>query len=174
MNKKEEIEKLINQIYKKKGFVDVVELANSLGLDVYATASDDPEFNASIEYDRNLKKYKILVNQNHHLFRQRFSIAHEIAHYLEHKKLVATKGFVNRENKSSHKYDQIEQQADKVAAAILLPTNILYRWVEKKHLNTELDEAQLDELCDNFRVSKMMAILRLKEIGIKLPYIAFA
>jgi len=67
-----------------KGYIDIITLAKGYGIDVYLSperAEEDENFNACITYDKQTGKTKILLNPDQTHERQRFSIAHELAHY---------------------------------------------------------------------------------------------
>lgn len=84
--------------------VDVIAIAEALGLEVvYASLGD---------VDGELREARIRVNKDHHPVRQRFTIAHELGHHRLHT-LHGDRG------------QQIEQQADAFAGALLIPRPLL-------------------------------------------------
>jgi Zn-dependent peptidase ImmA (M78 family) len=96
------IEKIaMENVSHEKGGVDVVKMAHSYDINVYA-ADVDPSFNAEIQYNKDEDSYNIFVNSRHPLPRQRFSIAHEIAHFLLHQDLIQERGSLNRKNTDAH------------------------------------------------------------------------
>lgn len=97
--------------------IDISSLANKLGLNVYSMNFTDNTLSGYIRFDNNEKK--IFVNNIHPITRQRFTVAHEIAHYLLHNEILVKEGgtplFRGGESNPA------EQQANRLAAAILMP-----------------------------------------------------
>lgn len=78
-------------------------------------------------------KYIIIVNQNHAITRQRFTIAHEIGHFIYHRSKIGD-GIVDNALYRQTTYNGIvnndinardEQQANNFAANVLMPTNLI-------------------------------------------------
>lgn len=127
---REEIEDFAHQTLKAHGLnsipVDPVVLANRLGIRVnHATFSDE---NISGIVAKRGDSAQILVNSNDKPFRKRFTIAHEVGHYLLHfgekdGELVDhdLDLFRDAENNSSEWAKEIE--ANQFAAALLMPAD---------------------------------------------------
>jgi Zn-dependent peptidase ImmA (M78 family) len=165
---------LAEKLRERNGFIDVVKLANEMGIDVYAT-SGDPEFNAEISYSNN--EFSILVNEDHVETRRRFSIAHEIGHYVLDRKLLLEHGTLDRAN--DYKDDEEknrEKDADSLAAEILMPAMSVEQLLQTKNLSKQsrFDGSILGDIADCFRVSRPMVITRLRNLGYSIPYIEFA
>lgn len=75
--------KVLNRLRITESPIDVVNVARQLGLKLV----DDREFDSDISALLliNGEESIICVNKSHHIHRRRFSIAHEIAHFLLHK-----------------------------------------------------------------------------------------
>jgi hypothetical protein len=84
--------------------VDVVSIAEALGLQVSYTALGD--------VDGELREGRIRVNKDHDLGRQRFTIAHELGHLRLH-------------THHGGRGKEAERQADAFAGALLLPPALL-------------------------------------------------
>lgn len=171
-------EQVINSALElaKEGYIDVIKLANTYGLDVYAT-SDHDSFNAYIDYDDNTGKYSIVVNETHPETRRRFSIAHELAHFVLHDDEVKKRGKIHRSNKDSIIYnEQEEKDADQLAAEILMPSELIDSYIKGLSItkDTTFDETIVKELAQKFNVSPLVAILRLRSLEFKVPYLSFA
>jgi len=112
-----------------------------------------------IEKDDN-GKVTIYYNPNHHENRIRFTIAHELAHFLlghlneNHK---AYRDFTN--NFTNLTYDPKEVEANKTAAKILMPEDKLYFLIYKKGITS------IKELAKIMRVSEAAMLYRLKNLG---------
>jgi len=163
---------LAKNSYENTGAVDVVNLASKLGIEVYAVNEND-NFVAQIKYSNDEKKFYILVNKNHPHTRQRFSIAHELAHFIKHPEKIKNEGVMNRLNGGDA--DE-ERQADKLAAEILMPEEVLEGYLNEK----KIDKTQtikykfIAHLAEKFKVSKIVATLRLRHLKYYVPYIEFA
>ena len=165
-------EKIIHQantIRQQKGYVDVVQLARDAGIDIVGGVDASTE-NAHISYDQKQDKYHLWVNQNHAVSRQRFSIAHELAHYVLHRTELRTLGQLARAGSS-----RLEQEADELAADILMPQGAVETYFNIMKIDpTDITLPLIKRLSEHFRVSKEVIILRLREFGYHVPYISFS
>lgn len=102
--------------------VDVEKLAKSFGIVVIQ--KDWPEtFVGAIGKDAT--GYFIIVNQNISMIRQRFTVAHEIGHYVLHKNQIGPTGIKDDWMYRSALNIAEEAAATKLALAILLPINLM-------------------------------------------------
>lgn len=107
--------------------VDVDLLAKALDLELKYTSLDD-EISGMIERLSD-DRFRIVVNSNHAKTRQRFTIAHEIAHYMLHRNLIGDGITDNKAYRSADKGQysnsrvgsRQEAEANKLAATILMP-----------------------------------------------------
>lgn len=118
------------------------------------------------------------VNALHHANRQRFTIAHELGHYLLHapapspERLFAKvdrhvlSAVWNRDAKSSAATDLEEIQANQFAAELLVPLEMLRRDVQSSRYNLE-DDDDLRKLANRYRVSLQVLNYRLGELGMR-------
>jgi len=95
---------------------------------------------------------KIYVNKSHFETRRRFTIAHEIAHFILHKDLIGD-GIVDDALYRSNLSNKIEAQANSFAAEILMPWDLL-----NKYLPTYNNVSDLARI---FNVSKSAMSIRL-------------
>lgn len=108
------------------------------------------------------------VNSLHAPTRQRFTIAHELAHLLLHRDESfhvdqrSPIGF--RSELSSKAVDENEIEANQFAAELLMPFDILRRSVENLPPNMETEEA-ISKLADEFQVSEQAMTFRLSGLG---------
>lgn len=122
---------LINQFKSRQPPIDVEGLAAALGVEVKYSFLD-PDTSGVIERV-NGDKFRILVNATHPHTRQRFTIAHELGHYMLHRHLIGEGIADNRAYRSDHKarYRNTdigptqETQANKFAVSILMPDSAL-------------------------------------------------
>ncbi|WP_170288224.1 ImmA/IrrE family metallo-endopeptidase [Marilutibacter maris] len=136
--------------------VDVYSVAEFLGLEVQEEVMDD-ELSGYIEPRKS--GWVIGVNSYHHPNRQRFTVAHEIAHFLLHKPkerhLDVT--FARR----SGGRNKMEAEADSFAANLLMPES------EVRDLISG-GETSLDRIAGRFGVSVMAAKYRAQSLGYKV------
>lgn len=109
------------------------------------------------------------VNSKDAPTRQRFTIAHEIGHYLLHgkRKLHVDKGFrVHlRDQTSSEASDVAEIEANQFAAELLMPEMMIREALQDKMIDVESDN-DLMELANLFEVSLQVLVFRLANLGI--------
>lgn len=115
----------------KSAPVPVDEIAQTLGAEIHYEPADD-DLSGFLFRDLRQKKAIIGVNSNHHPKRQRFTVAHEIGHFLLHE----YEGFhfdgnnqwfqvKRRDNKSKSGTDTEEKEANLFAAELLMPAQFL-------------------------------------------------
>ena len=99
--------------------------------------------------------------------RFRFTLAHELAHWILHKMLfvgtktaAATYGIGNADN------DAIERQANYLATAILMPVGQVKRGFYRLRMQTKAQANEVAVLADTFEVSKQAMEIRLNELGL--------
>jgi Zn-dependent peptidase ImmA (M78 family) len=96
------------------------------------------------------------VNSQHHPNRQRFTIAHELAHIVLHpeeltKAVHVDKGSLRRDRVSAQGTDDLEIEANAFAAELLMPEELLSAALDEK---LDLEDPQvLESLANRFRVS---------------------
>ena len=128
--------------------VDVVAIARDLGALVY----DVPGWTDTSGMIRIDKKYGgsrgyiIYVNEEHHPNRQRFTIAHEIAHIMLHEEMIGdgiTTDGLYRSGLSS----SVERGANRTAADILMPWHWIHKLIEE-------GVTDVQEMAKRFQVSR--------------------
>lgn len=140
--------------------VQTVPIAEDLGLRVYRSGFG--QWNDSVsglirkEADG---KFSIYVNSSHNVRRRRFTIAHEIGHFILHKDEIGD-GVVDDmlyrgpESFTSRLTSEMEAQANHFAADILMPWHLLDAELEK-------GVADVTELAKTFDVSPSSMSIRL-------------
>lgn len=121
-----------------------------------------------VENDRGAIGY----NSSHARVRQRFTLAHEIAHYILHlKKNRRSQLFIDpfvifrRDNNSSTGNDNQEIEANRFGAALLMPSTLVLKEIKKHVLDLD-DEDALAFLAKRFRVSTVAMTYRLNTLGL--------
>lgn len=147
--------------------VEVDAIADELGIEVYESALG-PDVSGMLVYKKELPV--IYVNNAHHENRKRFSIAHELGHFvLSHD--FSDKVHVDRryrvaafrDNRSSEGTQPIEIEANEFAANLLMPTDMLAAAVEGYEIPLEDDE--ILELARSFKVSSIAMSHRVTRLG---------
>lgn len=107
----------------------------------------------------------IAVNSTHHPHRQRFSAAHELGHFILHSRgrdrLFVDKAY-RRSQVSSSGTDKDEIEANRFAAALLMPEDLVRRYIGNDPI-TDMDIAKLGL---KFQVSEQAMTLRLVNLGL--------
>lgn len=110
----------------------------------------------------------IVVNVRHHEHRQRFSIAHELGHYLLHKSEPTV--FVDdlllhfRSEKTSRNFDPREAEANQFAACLLMPARFLREDLKDGPIDAGDDEG-FGNLARRYKVSPQALAIRLERLG---------
>jgi len=171
MTKRPSVEARASLVLRQSGIttppIPVEVVARRLGLQVSpASLGDDVSGVLVVQEGRGVIGY----NSAHSPVRQRFSVAHEIGHYVLHRKasqLFIDKEYfaVFRDTHSSTGESRREREANAFAAALLMPTALLRLEIERQGLHLA-DEATLDSLAGLFRVSRQAMAYRLANLGI--------
>lgn len=157
----------------KTFYVDPVAIAKERGINVLPIEPEKIELASSYEFDHiddelcgyiekdENGKVTIRYNPHHHENRQRFTIAHELGHYiLGHLNDSNTKEFRDFANNfKSSTYNPKEVAANKFAARILMPEDKLDFLIYKKGVTS------IKELAKIMKVSEAAMLYRLKNLG---------
>jgi Zn-dependent peptidase ImmA (M78 family) len=138
--------------------VKVGELAQALGLKV-VTAPLEPKISGLIQPSQEARSgFEIKVNKYDSPDRQRFTIAHEVAHYLLHRDSIGS-GVVDNVLYRSNLTSRKEVEANRMAAAIIMPVALLSK--EAHRLGGANRAGVAEELASLFRVSGQAMKVRL-------------
>lgn len=139
--------------------VKVGELATALGLRVTRTANLKPTISGLIRPAADTASgFEILVNKFEVPERQRFTVAHEIGHYLLHRNEIGA-GVVDSVMYRSSLSSRKEAEANRFAAALIMPEDAVSR--ELRNLGSPEEEGVVRELAEMFRVSTQAMKIRL-------------
>ena len=130
--------------------VSIVRMARKFGLEVFRTKM---AAGISGAIRRTKDGYAIYANHAESETRRRFTYAHELAHYLLHREQI---GDGIRENAlfRSNLANNLEVEANKIAADILVPAGILNELAETRKYGVR-------ELAKIFGVSRSVILIRL-------------
>jgi Zn-dependent peptidase ImmA (M78 family) len=111
----------------------------------------------------------IAYNPAHPRVRQRFTIAHELGHFVLHHTddgLFIDKGYAVMERaKIPRGSDLREIEANQFAAALLMPADLLKQELEHAGLDLATEEG-LDQLAAQFGVSRTAMTYRIAQLGL--------
>ena len=148
--------------------VPVVEIAAALGARVRYSPFDQ-ELSGMVYMKGRCPI--IGVNSLHHPNRQRFTVAHEVAHLTLHRHLIADHVHVDkrfpvlmRDANSATGTQRMEMEANHFAAELLMPSFLLMPLLKKKAFDID-DERPLEQLSRKFRVSKQALDYRIRNIA---------
>lgn len=142
--------------------VPVVAIAQELGLKVYTLDTFPDDLSGMIKKENN-GSYGIYVNSEHHSNRRRFTIAHEIGHFILHKKYIGD-GIVDDALYRSGLGTIMETEANALAAEILMPYHLL-----SQHSSPD---RSINEMADIFKVSIASMGIRLGEPAYSIGAVA--
>lgn len=138
--------------------VSLSAIANSLGLRV-VSAKLPNGISGEIRPDSSAPAgFTIRVNKNDPARRQRFTVAHEIGHYLLHRDQIGD-GITDDVLYRSTLSDSREAQANRMAADLLMPAAVVNTWIERAR--TLQVEDLVSFLSDKFNVSTAAMKIRL-------------
>ncbi|WP_254695209.1 ImmA/IrrE family metallo-endopeptidase [Leisingera sp. NJS201] len=149
--------------------VNVGAILRALDVDVRKDAELGEDISGEIRRDG--ERYIVSTSGDEHAFRQRFTLAHELGHFVLHKSLIGTGlddskmyrsteagDFYNTAIKLAH-----ERQANSFAAKVLMPKPLLKQKIEE--MSEGDSKPHISELCDLFQVSYSAMKWRLVNLG---------
>jgi len=162
-----EIQEVLEK-YKGQLPVPIVNIANDLQIEIYETNDLAPGESGIIRKEDS--KYYIYVKAGDLYTRKRFTIAHEIGHFIKHKaKLDSSKEFIDSSvqptpngngttlhraitQELSDEERRLEVEANEIAADLLMPSDEFIRvWKESD---------TMEEIANKFAVSISAATIR--------------
>jgi Zn-dependent peptidase ImmA (M78 family) len=149
--------------------VPIAELARTQGVDLRLSLNPDTHISGFLFLGG--EKPIVGVNISHHENRQRFTIAHELGHFLLHgfllQELYVDHSFqvLLRDERSSKGTDEKEQEANLFAAELLMPIDFLRKDVQVSTRVDIEDGAFLRELAKRYEVSQQAMVFRLTNLG---------
>lgn len=160
----ERIEREAEQLLERVGIaqipIPIDEIVRSLGIRVSRAPSQD--FSGLII--RKDGHALIGVNSNEPLVRQRFTVAHELGHFVLHPQQDAFVDF-RKETKRGEPRDPKERHADMFAAALLMPRKSLLRDFKRLAKDGYSDEVA-DTLARQYNVSADAMRYRLLNLSV--------
>lgn len=146
--------------------VNIEALIEAAGLQLERKAQLHPSISGQIERLAD-GGYKISVNEKDNYFRRRFTMAHELAHFLAHRDLIGEGvddtpayrstdlgQFHNKKIKATH-----EAEANRLAARLLMPEELVTKYF------SELGQ-DIPNMAKKFQVSEQAMSYRLQALGL--------
>lgn len=177
MKSEQEIKQLADRLLRSAGIaappVNVASIARSLGMEVIR---EKVESDLSGALYRLPDRTVIGINGEHSNVRQRFTIAHEIGHFVLHEQLIfIDRSFFaasidpeepsfRRDSRSSQATDPKEIEANRFAAALLMPKMFLISDISGYALPLTSDS--VGALAKRYQVSQQAMTFRLINLGI--------
>jgi hypothetical protein len=138
--------------------VKLAGLAEALGLEVFKSPLK-PDISGLIEpSDSAPSGFRIRINRHEMAERQRFTLAHEIAHFLLHRDKIGG-GVVDNVMYRSNLNSRFEVEANKLAADLIMPRSLVNEQLSS--LNNLDADAAVSILAERFRVSQPAMRIRL-------------
>lgn len=159
--------------------IDLAKITKELNLKV-VYSDEIPNTVSGVLDCRNAESPLILINKNKSENHQRFSLAHEIGHYLLHSfdgqlHMDGNMGVFFRSSQdgitsSNKSYNlKIEREANVFAAELLMPKDLLESEVNSRYQS--IDMTLVEELSKTFAVSQVAMAIRMREVfGVKLEW----
>lgn len=160
------IEKKANALIKDSHLnglcVNLAKVAQDLDIEIkYGNLQEELSGVLVLKNDKSV----IGVNEDQSPKRQRFTIAHEIGHFMLHKGLKTT--FIDEQivfTRGSAKGHQ-EIEANAFAAALLMPSRLIKKYLKTKNVKF-ISESNIEQLSKEFEVSEIAMTYRLKNLNL--------
>ena len=167
------VEQLLTEADIKAPPVPIDELIRAQGVEIAKKRFDD-ETSGLIYVNPKSGHAVIGLNVSHSKTRQRFTLAHELGHFLLHKRsegglhVDEHDFFVRfRDHHSSDGSDREEREANAFAAELLMPTIFLERDVKSLGEGLSLsDDTAIRRLANSYGVSLQALSIRLGNLGL--------
>jgi Zn-dependent peptidase ImmA (M78 family) len=157
--------RLLNQCGIREAPVDVELIAQRLHILIRKSPTDDDISGFLL---RQSYGSVIGVNTLHHSNRQRFTIAHELGHFLlhEHDTVHVDRAlFKHRNELSSAGTNRDEVEANRFAAELLIPQAFLEKDLALNPIHDMLDDRRMQQLAKRYQVSVQAMTNRVVSLG---------
>ena len=138
--------------HQQKIPVKITDIANDFGIKVYKSTMSGIS-GAILKED---KEYVIYINSEDGRNRQRFTIAHEIAHYVLHKDKIGN-NLTDNAMYCSRLSNVLEKQANRLAYEILMPVKFVMEYIN--------ENKNISQMASLFEVSEEAVKIRLEDGG---------
>lgn len=158
------------------GKMDIAKLCQDLGVEVFNFEFTDKRISGAIvkERDGDTEKWKIFVSTNDSPRRKRFTVAHEVGHYLSYVNGGYSKQYIDSNDGVLRDYSimlrsdsdvqeqnkEAELEANEIAAELLMPESVVRLFYSQGKT--------VEEMADAFVVSESAMTIRLLNLGFKM------
>lgn len=150
--------------------IPIEKIVNEFGITVRYEPLDSTKEKISGMLYRSKSDCVIGINSSESAERQRFTMGHELGHFLLHKgmqmHLDSSRNIFLRKLGSSKSFDPKELQANAFAAELLMPESFVKSAVNTFTKHIDDVESLIEELAVRFRVSSQAMTMRLIELGL--------
>lgn len=151
-------EKYVIDVFTDEAPVKLGELARALGLEVKLSSLPNG-VSGQIKPGRDSpEKLVIKINRHEARHRQRFTLAHEISHFLLHKDFIGD-GIEDNVLYRSKLSNELEDQAHRLAAELIVPDRTLNRLIDEN--SHKPIDGLLEFLSKSFQVHEEMIKIKL-------------
>ncbi len=149
--------------YRKEYPVKLATLAREWGIAIKVSGLP---LGVSGKISKEDGQYIIRVNRFEKRERQRFTIAHEIAHFLLHRKIIdqSNDGITDSILYRSGESLSIEFEANRLAADIIMPLGVIQEKKKEFFGEHPVNEEMIEHLAEIFEVSKPAMEVRLSQL----------
>jgi Zn-dependent peptidase ImmA (M78 family) len=135
--------------------INIAELAQHLNITTRYEPMDDDQ-SGSLVKNKKSGQWVMTVNSLHHPHRQRFTMAHEIAHRICH----AAQSDEFRDNVffRNKETNPMEIEANKFASSLLMPKDKFSSFIKN-------ESSKVEDISKFFRVSSIAVRIRAKQLG---------
>jgi IrrE N-terminal-like domain len=134
--------------------VPIGAAADAFGIEVVSLTLPSDISGLIRQITANAQIYQIQVNNTDVPVRQRFTVAHELAHFLLHRHSIGTNGITDSILYRSKLSDRVEAEANRLGAALLLPWEPVQTWCMAR-FSCLPAASHLDEIAAHFKVSAL-------------------
>lgn len=146
--------------YQKEIPMKLGALAKDLGI-IVKKSTLAPNISGEIKDSDGIVTIK--VNRHDPLTRQRYTLAHEIAHFFLHKHLLEN-GIEDDVLYRSTQSNEIESEANRLAAEILMPLELVKTLLHKYSIDGVNKEKIYEKVAEELNVSTTALLIRLEKI----------
>jgi Zn-dependent peptidase ImmA (M78 family) len=165
MTTSQQAEEVLTRCNVRSAPVPVEKIAAAYNITLRALPASDDISGAIV---RTQEKVIIAVNPTHAPTRQRFTIAHELGHFFFHKDMAEhveqdLRVSWRRVSKDDTGIDWREVQANKFAAELLMPEDMLMRDLDDY---PDVNRRTIENLARRYQVSPLAMQIRLTSLGL--------
>ncbi|MDI2091639.1 ImmA/IrrE family metallo-endopeptidase [Commensalibacter oyaizuii] len=141
--------------------VPLGKIAKEFGVKVF-TSPLEQGISGQIAKEGN--DFVIRINKYESRQRQRFTLAHELAHFFLHKDIIENEGSIKDNTLyRSGNSDAVEAQANRLAAEIIMPDEKIKD--DLNYLRQNMDEETFDMIASKWEVSNQALRIKLLTVG---------